>query len=188
MKRDFQIAFLKEQGLKPHHCLLDFGCGVLRGGLPLIEYLAPGHYYGYEVRPAVLEEGRKALEESGLALKAPMLLSGELNDLSTRSFDFIWAFSVLIHMSDHVLQESLPWISGHLEPTGRFFANVNLDPGTDGEWQGFPVVCRSLAFYGEAAKRCGLRVQSLGRLASLGHVSGSRVQDNQVMLEFSLEN
>lgn len=189
MKRDFQIAFLKAQGLQPHHYLLDFGCGVLRGGIPLIAYLAPSHYFGYEVRSSVLDEGRKALEESGLAHKAPTLLSGELRDLSIpQRFDFAWAFSVLIHLSDQVLEQVLPWISAHLAPDGRLFANVNLDAGTDGEWQGFPVVCRSLVFYGEAAKRCNLRVKPMGRLASLGHVSGSRVQDNQVMLEFSLEN
>lgn len=189
MKRNFQITFLKQHGLQPHHYLLDFGCGVLRGGIPLVAYLSPGHYFGYEVRSSVLDEGRKALEESRLTDKAPTLLSGELRDLSVaQRFDFIWAFSVLIHLSDQVLQEVLPWISEHLAPEGRLFANVNLDAGTDGEWQGFPVVCRSLLFYTEAAKRRGLRVKPLGRLASLGHVSGSRVQDNQVMLEFSREN
>jgi SAM-dependent methyltransferase len=188
MKRDFQIAFLKQQGLKPNHFLLDFGCGVLRGGIPLIAYLDQGRYYGHEVRPAVLEEGRKALAEAGLGYKSPTLASGELRDWHlSESFDFVWAFSVLIHLSDGILEESLGWIAAHLRPGGRLLANVNLDPHTDGEWQGFPVVCRSLEFYGDAAKRCGLRVKSLGRLASLGHVTGSRGQDSQTMLEFSVE-
>jgi len=37
MKRDFQIGFLKNFGLKPDNVLLDLGCGTLRGGIPIIE-------------------------------------------------------------------------------------------------------------------------------------------------------
>ena len=38
-KRDCQIKFLLEHGLKQDHYLLDLGCGVLRGGIPIINYL-----------------------------------------------------------------------------------------------------------------------------------------------------
>lgn len=186
MKRDFQIAFLKSQGLVPHHTLLDLGCGVLRGGMVLIDYLHVGHYWGFEVRKSVLDEGRVALNESGLSFKRPVLLAADSLDhlrVSER-FDFVWAFSVLIHMSDGIMEESLAWVAAHLQDNGRFFANVIIDSGSDGDWQGFPVVHRSLGFYSAVAKRYGLRVQSLGTLASLGHYSGARVQDNQIMLEF----
>ncbi len=189
MKRDFQISFLKAHSLRPDQTLLDLGCGVLRGGLALIEFLDPGHYWGFEVRPSVLEEGRKALAESGLTYKHPVLLTCDsLDGLSiTEHFDFVWAFSVLIHMSDQVLDRSFAWTAGHLQPEGRFYANVITDIGTDGDWQGFPVVHRSLDFYSERARVHGLHIESLGSLGSLGHVSGSRTQDNQIMLEFRLE-
>ncbi len=62
LKRRFQIDFLKKQGLKPEHYLLDIGCGTLRGGIPIIDYLDKGHYYGIEVRDFVLDEGRKELQ------------------------------------------------------------------------------------------------------------------------------
>src|SRR5215475_8544809 len=68
-KRDFQIFFLKQMGLQPAHYLLDIGCGTLRGGIPLIDYLDPGHYFGVEVRPLVLEEAAKELGEAGLEHK-----------------------------------------------------------------------------------------------------------------------
>ena len=66
MKRRFQIEFLKGVGLQPHHHLLDLGCGTMRGGIPLIQYLDVGHYTGVDVRPAVLEEGCREIEENGL--------------------------------------------------------------------------------------------------------------------------
>jgi cyclopropane fatty-acyl-phospholipid synthase-like methyltransferase len=70
-KRRFQIEFLLKQGLLPHHRLLDFGCGTLRGGIPLIEYLNDGNYVGLDVRLETLKEACLELEESGLASKNP---------------------------------------------------------------------------------------------------------------------
>ena len=78
MKRAFQIQFLKDRNLEPSHYLLDIGCGTLRGGIPIIEYLEGGHYYGIEFRQEVLDEGRKELAEAGLDAKKPTL--SERND------------------------------------------------------------------------------------------------------------
>jgi len=69
VKRRFQLEFLLGAGLKPHHRLLDFGCGTLRGGLPLIEYLDQGNYVGLDVRTETLKEACHELEESGLDQK-----------------------------------------------------------------------------------------------------------------------
>ena len=77
MKREFQIRFLKEVGLQPEHYLLDIGCGTLRGGLPIIEYLEKRHYYGIELRAYVLAEGRKELREANLEDKEPALIVSE---------------------------------------------------------------------------------------------------------------
>ena len=74
MKQDFQISFLKSQGLKPNHKLMDIGCGTLRGGIPLISYLEKSNYCGLEVRDAVLEEGKKELKEQNLENKDPQLI------------------------------------------------------------------------------------------------------------------
>jgi hypothetical protein len=43
-----QFEFLIGQGLQPHHYLLDGGGGSLRGGVHLIRYLEPGHYFGVD--------------------------------------------------------------------------------------------------------------------------------------------
>lgn len=186
MKRDFQIRFLKSIGMTPDNDVLDLGCGVLRGGLPIIEYLDEGHYWGIEARRPVLDEGVRALQEAGLQSKSPTLLV--IDDLSSaivdREFDLIWAFSVLIHMEDRILDSCLAFVSRHLKRNGRMFANVNLGVQKDRRWQEFPLVRRSREFYSSAAERHGLQVADVGTLQSLGHVSGSPGQDMQLMLEF----
>ncbi len=172
MKRRFQIGFLKGVGLLPHHQFLDLGCGTLRGGIPLIEYLDVGHYTGIDVRPAVLEEGCRELEEAGLVGQAPRLLGcKDLREFDAgRRFDVIWAFQVLIHMHDSVLDGALGAVAKHLEPSGIFYATVNLDERPEGTWQGFPIVSRKIEFYQQAVALHGLRLDDLGSLNSLGHV------------------
>lgn len=52
-----QCAFLVAQGLKSFHCLLDIGCGALRGGVHFIRYLDPGNYLGLEKEKTLIELG-----------------------------------------------------------------------------------------------------------------------------------
>ena len=186
MKRDFQIQFLKDMKLKPEHYLLDLGSGTLRGGIPLIGWLQDGHYFGVEVRARALEEGRKELREAGLEGKNPtLLLSPDISRLTIdRTFDYVWAFSVLIHMTDEILDDTLAFVAKHLSDQGVFYANVNIgDNSRKGRWRGFPVVWRSFEFYSQACANNGLRVIDLGSLRSLGHVS--KAKDRQRMLSIT---
>jgi len=184
-KRAFQVEFLTGRGLQPHHHLLDLGCGTLRGGIPLIEILEPEHYTGLEARAEVLEEARQELADAGLEHKRPRLVAAELPSRSgiAEHFDYVWSFSVLIHMADEILFDALGFVAGRLAPGGVFYANVNVGERDEGFWQGFPVVWRSLDFYRESCARAGLRLEDLGPLGELGHVSGVASQDAQRMLE-----
>jgi SAM-dependent methyltransferase len=187
LKRQFQIDFLRSAGLEPHHRLLDLGCGTLRGGIPLIAYLEPGQYTGIEVRANVLEEGMRELAEAGLEDRRPDLrVCADLSRLElATSFDFVWAFSVLIHMEDAVAAQALVFVARHLTASGVFFSNVNLGNALERRWQGFPVVTRPLGFYEELAARVGLQVESRGPLRDLGHISGDAAADAQSMLRFA---
>jgi hypothetical protein len=153
----------------------------------MIEYLHQGHYYGIESRKEALDEGIRALQEAGLQSKAPTILL--FDDLSKatldRKVDLIWAFSVLIHMEDRILDACLDFVSRNLERNGRMYANVKIGEEKEGKWQQFPVVSRSREFYRSAAERHGLRVADVGTLMSLGHVSGAPGQDLQMMLQFA---
>ena len=177
--RDKQIQFLKEAGLEPHHHLLDIGCGTLRGGVPIIEYLDAGHYFGIEARAEVLKLAHEELAEEKLGTKSPTLVaSGAVPSLQLdQSFDTIWAHSVLIHMSDEILDGCLAFVAAHLKDAGSFLANVNLGQREDGRWKQFPVVFRDLPFYQRAAGGHGLTCELHGEEGAW---------DDQTMLTFQI--
>ena len=184
MKRQFQIDFLRKHGLEPRHFLVDIGCGVLRGGVPIIDYLDEGHYYGIEARPKALEEGRKELHESKLEHKKPQLRVAEhlAHVTLDRKFDYIWAFSVLIHLQDEILEEVISFVARHLEDKGVFYANIDTLDAPDGKWLEFPGVRRPLGFYADVCARNHLRMTDIGSLKDFGHVTGGEA-DLQRMLD-----
>ena len=185
IQRRFQFDFLTSRDLRPEHRLIDIGCGTLRGGIPLIEYLETGNYTGVEVRAAALEAGRKELRERGLEHKQPRLVHAtDPRQIEPGApFDFAWAFMVLIHMPDDVVDAYLRFVSQRLTETGEFYANVAIGDAPQGEWQGFPVVSRRGEFYEGLAAPHGLRISEVGRLNSLGHRVGRG--GNTTMLRFA---
>jgi cyclopropane fatty-acyl-phospholipid synthase-like methyltransferase len=181
--RAFQIAFLKRQGLRPDHTLVDIGCGTLRGGVPIIEYLDRGNYAGVDVRQEIESEARAELAEHRLDEKAPTLAYGRrLAEVHLgRQFDFAWAFAVLFHLTDEHLAECFTFVGEHLAPSGVFYANVNLGHNEPDTWREFPELWRTREQYEQAAGAVGLSVSDLGELGSLGHDFAGQAQH---MLEF----
>ena len=158
--RDLQIERLKKFfHLKPEDYLLDFGCGVLRGGLPIIEYLNNGHYYGIEIDNVRLQEAKKELEENNLQDKKPVL--GTNFSIMDRKMDFIWCFQVFIHMTDEILRESLSSMIKFLKPDGKIISTVNLSEEAieEKKWREYPVVFRSFEFYKDIANEKNLNIE-----------------------------
>ena len=186
LKREFQIKFLKNQGLESSNLFLDIGCGTLRGGIPIIKFLEPGNYYGIDVREIALNEAKKEVVDEKLERKKPnLILFEDFKDLNIESkFDKMIAFSVLIHMDDDVLDNCFKFVAKHLKREGKFYANVNIGDGLIGNWQGFPVVAKNLEFYEKLASQYELELRDLGTLRDFQHHSGSKDQDDQKMLEF----
>ena len=121
--------------------MLDLGCGTLRGGLPLIAYLSAGNYTGIDVRAEIIEEALRELEEARLEERYPRISHVDsLAELDLRAmYDFIWAFSVLMHLEDPDLEAAFAFAARHLRASGCFYANVHLGDGRLGAWAGFPV-------------------------------------------------
>lgn len=55
-----QMQLLLDEGLDPHHRLLDIGAGCLRLGHRALRYLEAGHYWGTDASGALMQRGWEA--------------------------------------------------------------------------------------------------------------------------------
>jgi len=181
--RDFQIDFLKQRGLTPEETVLDIGCGPLRGGVPLIQYLNSEHYVGFDIRPAVVSEAQAQIAKLDLSDKKPDVFvsrSFGRDELGDRTFDFVWCFQVLYHLEDHLAEQCLEQIARFLGSDAVCFANVNVVGGS-GRWLEFPFLKRSIEFYESLAEKCGLSIRSLGQLKDFGYTRKVAGQHNYML-------
>ena len=105
-----QFDYLIELGMKPHHRMLDVGCGTLRGGRHAIEYLDSGNYTGMDLSPKAIDYAHQLVQEEGLSEKQPRLLVSANKDLEFRefdgeTFDFLLAQSVFTHLMPEHIEE-----------------------------------------------------------------------------------
>lgn len=104
-----QFDFLKKEGLKPHHKLIDIGCGSLRGGIHFIEYLNEFNYYGTDINPNLIELGlTKELNPSfkNKVNTNNFIISKNFDfNFNVDYFDYAIALSVFTHLrKNNVLQ------------------------------------------------------------------------------------
>lgn len=132
-----QFEFLTSRGLLPQDRLIDIGCGSLRAGVKLVDYLDAGNYYGVDASQHLLDAGYEAeLESSGLAEKMPreQLRATSTFDVGFGDvqFDIGLAQSVFTHLTWNHLRLCLQKIWPHFKPDGVFFATFFLC--SDEEW------------------------------------------------------
>jgi cyclopropane fatty-acyl-phospholipid synthase-like methyltransferase len=174
--RAFQIGFLKiVVGLEPEHYLLDLGCGTMRGGIPIIEHLDVDHYYGIDSRREAIEEATKEIREVGLATKRPTLLvtPPDLSSFSLgeRRFDVIWSVSVLIHMTDELLDSAFQFVERHLKADGAWYATALLGDHRATELDrffDFPTITRTAEEYEDLCIEHGFEIEHAGVLSDMG--------------------
>lgn len=183
--RDFQVDFLRHLGLRPQHKLLDIGCGPLRGGIPLIQYLDRGNYTGMDIRPSVIVEAHRQIVKAKLADKMPRVLishSFGRDEIGTELFDYVWCFQVLYHLEDELVESCLQQVSRFLGPQAVCFANVNA-VGEQGRWKEFPYLRRPLEFYQALAAKYSIDSKNLGQQREFGYTQKVPGQFNHI-LEF----
>lgn len=121
-----QLEYIKKHGLRPSHCLLDFGCGYLRAGVHFIGYLDAGKYTGADISQGRLDVGRREINKHGLGDQRPELVflpNITLDTLSSRRFDFIWAHGVIGHMPLEDVEALLKNLHKIMGRSSVFFAN-----------------------------------------------------------------
>jgi len=88
---------LVHYGLKPHHVVVDYGCGSFRLGKALIEYLEPGKYWGLDLVDDFLQSGLDQLEPRLVQEKAPqprLIAPDSLKEVRAAQPDFIVSWHV----------------------------------------------------------------------------------------------
>lgn len=122
-----QLEFLLARGLEPRARVLDLGCGCLRAGVHLVEYLEPGRYYGIDVSRELLDAGYDVeLARLGLGHKLPrrnLLCDGEFQcDRFGVRFDLAIAQSLFTHLSLNHVKLCLARLAPAMKVGGVFYA------------------------------------------------------------------
>lgn len=128
---ELQFAFLVAHGLRPHHYLLDIGCGSLRGGVKFIAYLESGHYFGIDKSRELLEAGRNIeLAEHRLTEKDVYLAA--MDDFTFTAlgqrFDYALAQSVFTHLPLNNVIRCILSLEPALVPGGKCYATFFENP------------------------------------------------------------
>lgn len=134
---EMQLDALRELGMRPDHTILDVGCGSLRAGRLLVEYLAPAHYHGIDLNQSLLDAGyeneltpelQSRLPRSNLVehdVTQPLPMDGP--------FDYLIAFSLFTHLPVELTQAALMRISETMAAGSQLLATFFVvEDGTTG--------------------------------------------------------
>jgi len=122
------MSFLLGEGLEPSHTFLDVGCGKLRVGRHLVDYLNSGNYTGMDVSPDALKKGREVLAEEDLQHEDVTLIENDdlkLRELEGETFDFILSFEVFTHLKKSQVRECLEHVSNVMHGGSAFYFTFN---------------------------------------------------------------
>ncbi len=102
------LKFLIKNGLKKTDKVLDYGCGSLRLGKTLMEFLEPGKYVGVDISDHFYNLGKKHYVNSKIINeKKPRFFIINSNDyekfMTNKKFDYIYSSWVLMHIPPYEL-------------------------------------------------------------------------------------
>jgi hypothetical protein len=121
---DEMIKVLRRHGLQPHHTFVDYGCGSLRLGRPIIELLEPGRFWGLDLAQEFLDDGIRHIETELNERKRPNLRvidDAGLAAAKTARPDFIGAWHVCGKIPDRILDSFFRKVLGLMHPGTQVF-------------------------------------------------------------------
>jgi cyclopropane fatty-acyl-phospholipid synthase-like methyltransferase len=124
-----QFDFLTRMGIEPSNRIIDIGCGDLRGGRYIIEYVEKGNYMGIDISEEAIKRGWKNIKKNDLLEKSPSLRVND--DLRFKeftvieNFNIVFANSVLTHLSEEYIAECFKHLDRVLDKEGQGFLSYN---------------------------------------------------------------
>lgn len=168
----YQLRVVTELGLKPHHTLLDIGCGPLQGGIVFTRYLEPAHYVGVDHKPSAIKAAHDELSRRRLWGKNPRVLFSHCfgdDHLGDAQFDFIWLSQVLYYFDESAADRLFAMARRRLRPGGMMAGDI-LGPATDSSFLRDPKPpAHTPESLDKMARPHGLRTTRLGTLSEFGY-------------------
>ena len=123
------LEALVEEGLLPHHHLLDFGCGSLRSGIRIIPYLDTDRYFGIDAHwPSLQVAAAYEIPLHRLEPKRPRLLYSaamEIHHFGVK-FDRVLAYSFFNHLTPEQCRRAFSALRENLAAGGRILAGMSI--------------------------------------------------------------
>ncbi|MDJ0629596.1 MAG: class I SAM-dependent methyltransferase [Rhodobacter sp.] len=118
-----QFRLATTLGLREDHSYLDIGCGSLRAGKLVLQYLLPGRYFGIEPNDWLIDEA--VASEIGADLfriKQPRFSQSAEFEVASfgQKFDFIMAQSIFSHTGLEMFRDSIAKIPAVMHDQSQF--------------------------------------------------------------------
>lgn len=123
-----QFRLLTALGLREEHRVVDIGCGSLRLGRLLLQYLLPERYFGIDPNEWLWKNAvQDEIGSDVISIKRPTFIASSdftLTGIETGSVDFAIAQSIYSHTGIDCFQKSMAEVARVLSPNGQFVFTV----------------------------------------------------------------
>lgn len=154
---DLQLQFLIQMGLQPHHRLLDVGCGTGRLARKAVRYLNESRYVGLDLSGDALNYAIELSRSEGWASNRPVFAYRSHGPIG--KFDFIWAFSVYIHVPTEILEEDFVAMASRMHADSQFLFSFVAEQAE--ARTGLKQYRHTTATYKDACRNAGLTFESM---------------------------
>jgi SAM-dependent methyltransferase len=188
----YQLQLLQTNGLKPHHTLLDIGCGPLQGGIAFIKYLEPNGYAGIDIGQDRIAAAQTQIAKHRLADKNPRVLVSSTfgrDELGSDTFDFFWASQILYYFNDEAMHQLLETIRQRMRPGGKFLGDIFALDHYEFRFPEHPgrYVRHTKESLEVLAEKHSLKVRELGTIEQFGYPKRLSLRTNP-LFEFTAKN